>query len=198
MEPGSSHLVLTHHRDALGDGAGLVGDVKDAAPAGHQPVQQFREPPKGVGPEHQVHLPVALFDLLGTVGLLGHAAAHADKLVGFLALGVDQRAHVAQHPHLGVLPDGAGIDEDEIGLGLAVCKVVAHLLQVAPQPLGVGLVLLAAVGIHKGQRGRGAGGVALMELVAEVPLTRHVGGGNFGGLSVQNGSSRKVCINIQS
>ena len=151
-----------------------------------------------MGPEHQVHLPVALLDLLGTVGLLGHAAAHADKLVGLGPLGVDQRAHVAQHPHLGVLPDGAGVDEDKVGLGLAVCKVVAHFLQVAPQPLGVGLILLAAVGIHKGQRGRGAGGVALMEFLAEVPLTLHVGGRNFGGLSVQNGSSRKVCINTQS
>ncbi len=146
------------------------------APAGHKAVEQLREPPQGVGAEDQIHLPVGVLDLLRHVGLLGHAAAHADELAGLGPLGVHQRAHVAQHPHLGVLPDGAGVDDNQVGLRLALGELVPHLAEVAPQPLRVGLVLLAAVGVHKGQ-GRGRpGGEPLVELLAEIPLAVHVRG----------------------
>ena len=185
------HPLLAHQGDALGDGAGLVGNVEDAPPAGHQAVEQLREPPEGVGAEDQIHLPVGVLDLLRHVGLLGHAAAHADELAGLGPLGVHQRAQVAQHPLLGVLPDGAGVDDNQVGLRLALGELVPHLAEVAPQPLRVGLVLLAAVGVHKGQ-GRGRpGGEPLVELLAEIPLAVHVRGGNSGGLSIQAGSSKK-------
>ena len=119
------HLVLAHHRDALGNGAGLVGDLEDASPAGEQGVDKLGELPQHVGAEHQVHVAEGLFDLVGHVLLLGHAAAHADDLVRVAALHVDQGAQVAQHPLLRVLPDGAGVQDDDLGLLLLVGE--AHL-----------------------------------------------------------------------
>ena len=53
---------------------------------------------------------------------------------------------------LGVLPDGAGVDDNDVGLLLVLGEAVAHLLEIAADALGVGLILLTAVGIHKGQR----------------------------------------------
>ena len=64
---------------------------------------------------------------------------------------MDQRPQIAQHPLLGVLPDGAGVQDDDPGLLLVSGEVIAHLAQIAPDPLGVGLALLAAIGVHKGQ-----------------------------------------------
>ena len=113
--------------DALGDGAGLVGDLEDAAPAGEQGVDKFRELPQHVGAEHQVHVAEGLAYLVGHVLLLGHAAAHTDDLVRVAALHVDQGAQVAQHPLLGVLPDGAGVQDDDLGLLLLAGEAVAHL-----------------------------------------------------------------------
>ena len=89
--------------------------------------------------------------LLGHMGLLGHTAAQADDLLRVAALHMDQRPQVAQHPLLGVLPDGAGVQNDDPGLLLIGGEVIAHLAQIAPDALGVGLVLLAAIGVHKGQ-----------------------------------------------
>ena len=51
------------------------------------------------------------------------------------ALGVDQGAHVAEHPLLGVLPDGAGVDDDDAGLLGVVGKAKAHPFQIAPDAL---------------------------------------------------------------
>ena len=50
-----------------------------------------------------------------------------------------------------MLPNGAGIHQHQVGLMLVVGKAVAHLAQIAPQALRVGLVLLAAIGVHHGQ-----------------------------------------------
>ena len=114
--------------------------------------------------------------------LLGHAAAHADDLVRVAALHVDQGSQVAQHPHLGVLPDGAGVDDNQVGLRLALGELVPHLAEVAPQPLRVGLVLLAAVGVYKGQGRLRPGGVDLGNLPAKRKLAVDVrlrdGGGS--------------------
>jgi len=121
------YLVLAHHRDALGDGAGLVGNLENAAPAGEQGVDKLGELPQHVGAEHQVHMAEGLFDLVSHVLLLSHAAAHADDLVRVAALHVDQGPQVAQHPLLGMLPDGAGVQDDDLGLLLLVGEAVAHL-----------------------------------------------------------------------
>ena len=142
---------LADHRDALGDGAGLVLNGEPPPPVGEQGVNHLRELPQGVGAEDQIHVAVGLPDFLGGLGLLHHAPAQADELFRVAALHVDQGASVAQHPLLGVLPDGAGVDDDDPGLLLVLGEAEAHLFQIAPEALGVRLVLLAAVGVHKGQ-----------------------------------------------
>ena len=69
------------------------------------------------------------------------AAAQADHLLRILLLGVGQGAQVAEHPVLRVLPDGAGVQEHQIGLlrvlgeGEAACLQHPHeLLSFCGQP----------------------------------------------------------------
>ena len=127
--------VLADGGDTLGDGPGLVGHREDASPLGEQGVDHLRELPQGVGAEDQVHVAIGLADLLGHMLLLHHAAAQTDELLRVAALGVDQSPHVAQHPLLGVLPDGAGVDDDDAGLLRVIGKTKAHPLQIAPDAL---------------------------------------------------------------
>ena len=49
--------------------------------------------------------------------------------LGILLLRVGQNAQVAEHPLLGVLPDGAGVEDDEIRLLGILRQRKAHLLQ---------------------------------------------------------------------
>ena len=114
------------------------------------------------------------------MGLLGHAAAQADELAGVAALYMHQSAQVAQYPLLGVLPDGAGVDDNDVGLLLVLGEAVAHLLEIAADALGVGLILLTAVGIHKGQRGLGTLGIDLGDGVTMIHLPGDVLPGNGG------------------
>ena len=88
-----------------------------------------------MGAKDQVHVAIGLADLLGHMLLLHHAAAQTDELLRVAALGVDQSTHVAQHPLLGVLPDGAGVDDDNAGLLRVIGKTKAHPLQIAPDAL---------------------------------------------------------------
>ena len=113
-------------------------------------VEELREPPEGLGAEDQVHVAVGGPDLLGHHLLLGHAAAQADDEVGVLLLGVDQAAQQAVDPVLRVLPDGAGVDDDEIRLAGILRKGEAHVPEHPHDALAVRHVLLAAVGIHHG------------------------------------------------
>ena len=91
--------------------------------------QQFRELPKGVGAKHQVHMAVGLLHPLAHPLLLGHAPAQADDLLRVLLLRVGQKAQVAEHPLLGVLPHGAGIQDDQVGLLGVLRKGEAARLQ---------------------------------------------------------------------
>ena len=65
-----------------------------------------------------------------------------------------QRAHVAEHPLLGVLAHGAGVEQNQVGLLDAVADAEAHVLQNALELFAVVDVLLAAVAVHVGH-GRG-------------------------------------------
>ena len=89
-----------------------------------------------------------------------------------------------------MLPDGAGVDDDDPGLLLVAGKAEAHLGQIAPDALGVRLVLLAAVGVHKGQGGRGQLGGQFSGLPAQLQLAVDVGLRDHGGGTFQFGSSR--------
>ena len=106
-----------------------------------------------MGAEDEVHHPEGFFDALPDRLLLGHAAAHGHDEVGVFLLGVVQGADVPEHAQLRVLPDGAGVHGDHVRLGGVGGEAVAAVHEPAPQDLGVGLVLLAAVGVHQGQMG---------------------------------------------
>ena len=71
---------------------------------------------------------------------------------GFFFLKALQRAHVAEHPLLGVLTHGAGVEQDEVGVFDIVAQAVADILQNALDLLAVVDVLLAAVAVDEGQR----------------------------------------------
>ena len=95
--------------DALGHRPGHVLGGKDPLAGGQLLQQQLGELPQQLGAEHQVHVGEGLAQPLGHVLLPGHAAADADHLPRVAALGVGQGPHVAEHPVLGVFPDGAGV-----------------------------------------------------------------------------------------
>ena len=159
--------------------------------------------------EDQVHHRVGHFDLLGHVRLLHHAAADGDDLPGPRLLRVVERAHVAQHAHLRVLAHGAGVDDDDIRLKLVLCEAVAHFGEVSADLLTVGLVLLAAVGVHHGKGPLPVRGHALKNLrtdsalgfdflyIDDFSLNRHGGIllvfsirlGNYSVLAVFNGEN---------
>ena len=123
-----------------------------------------------MGAEHQIHHRVGFFDLLRHVLLLHHAPADGDNLLRLIFLCVVQRAHIAQHPHLRVLPDGAGVHHDHVRLELVLGKAVAHLRKVASDFFAVRLVLLAAVGVHHGQGPPSAVGDLLKDPGADLLL----------------------------
>jgi hypothetical protein len=172
------NLVLAHYRNPFGDGTGLLLHGEDPAPLGEQGVDHLREFPQRLGAEDQIHVAVRFPQLLGRVRLLGHAPAQADKLLWVPPLYVDQGAHIAENPLFGVFPDGTGVDNDDCGLLLAGGEAVAHLGQPAPEPFGVGLVLLAPIGVHKGQGRLGLPGVELGYGLTVVQLCLDLGGGN--------------------
>ena len=76
------------------------------------------------------------------------AAAQADHLLRILLLGVGQGAQVAEHPVLRVLPDGAGVQEHQIGLLRVLGEGEAACLQHPHELLSVRHILLAAEGVH--------------------------------------------------
>ena len=120
--------------------------------------------------EHQVDHGVGHFDLLRHMLLLHHAAAHGDYLARAGLLGVVERADVAQHAHLRMLAHGAGIDNDNVRGKLILRKAAAHLGKVAAQLLAVGLILLAAVGVHHSQHRPALARISLCDLPADALL----------------------------
>ena len=102
-------------------------------------------------PEHQIHHGIGLLQLLGHVLLLHHAAAHRDYLTRALLFAVVKLPDVSQNAHLRVLAHRAGVHDDDVRLKLILRKAVAHLGKIAAYLLAVGLVLLAAVGVHHGK-----------------------------------------------
>jgi hypothetical protein len=59
---------------------------------------------------------------------------------------VAQRAELGEDLVLRLLSNGAGIEQDQVGVFRAIRELVALLLEQAGHPLGVVLVHLAAVG----------------------------------------------------
>ena len=160
--------------DALGHAAVRGRDGEHAPVLGADGAQQLRKAPQLVRAEDKVDDAVGLFQLLGHMLLLRHAAADRDDLAGVVRLGVRQRADVAEHARLGVLAHGAGVHDDDVGREFVLCEVKAHGAQIAAQLFAVGLVLLAAVGIDHGQRLAAAGGEVCAQLRADIQLVLDV------------------------
>ncbi len=161
------HVSVAAAGDALGHDAVVLLGGEYALVREHDPLQQLREAPELMRPEDEIHHRVGALDLLRHVLLLHHAAADRDDLPRAGLFAVVERADVAEHAHLGVLAHGAGIHHDHVRLELVRRKAVAHLLQIAAQLFAVGLVLLAAVGVHHGKRRGAVGGNAAADAQAD-------------------------------
>ena len=102
-----------------------------------------------MGAEAEIHQPEGILHPVTDLLLLGHAAAEDDHQLGVLPLLMDESAHVAEDAHFRVLTNGAGVDADHVRLLLLIGHGIAHVPEPAAKDLAVGLVLLAAVGIHQ-------------------------------------------------
>ena len=138
------------------------------------PVELLRQLPEVVGGEDAIHVGVRLLHPLGDLGLAHHAAADEDLLPRVAALGVDQGPHVAEDPLGGVLPDGAGVDDHQVRPLGGIGEAVAAALQDAPDLLGIGLVLLAAVGLHVSCGRHALGLPPALDIVADLRLPPQV------------------------
>jgi len=140
--------------------------------------------------EDPVHVAVAVFHLFGRRGLRHHAAAEKNLLSRMARLGVHQRADVAEHTRFGVLADGAGVDHDAVGPFLGVGELIAAGDEHPADALGVGLVLLAAVGVDPGERRAAGRAPVVADARAAVLLPGQFFGRNDGGLLIQGDTSR--------
>ena len=145
--------ALAQQGNPLGDGAGGILSGKDPLARGQDLAQELGKAPELVGIENAVHMAVARADFFYHVGLPHHAPAEENLLPRVAALGVHQRAHVSVDPLLGVLADGAGVEDDDVRPLLGLGHFIAAGGEHAANLLGIGLILLAAVGIHIGARG---------------------------------------------
>ena len=100
----------------------------------------------------QIDVGVALAQLFHHVLLVGHAAAQADDEAVLFLLEALQSAHVAENTLLGVLTDGAGVEEDEVRVLGFIAQAVADVYENALDPLAIVDILLAAIAVHKRQR----------------------------------------------
>ena len=143
--------------DAFCDIARRIVDRENALASREDRLQQLREAPELVGVKHTVYMVVAVLDLFDHGGLAHHAATEKNFLRRVAVFGVDQRADISVDARFSVLTDGAGVDDDAVRALLGVRHPVAAFQQHAADALGIGLVLLAAVGIDKGERGPALG-----------------------------------------
>ena len=134
-------------------------------------VQQLGEAPLGLGAEHEIDVVVGIFHLVGHDLLLRHATAETDDLVGLIGLRVAETAEVAVNALFRVLADGAGVEQDDVGLIFIARELVAHLAQHTNEHLAVGHVLLAAERVDQRERRAGAAVVHLAHLARKFLLS---------------------------
>ena len=111
----------------------------DALAAHPDPVTEMRD---RAGPEGDVHLRVELEDPL--LLRLGEAAADRDHEVGVLALPRAGVTEIGGELRVGLLPDRARVEDDDVGVLLRGRLAEAERLEHALDPLGVVAVHLAA------------------------------------------------------
>ena len=111
------------------------------APFAPRAVHELTHPRHGRGAEDQIDVGRAL--LHGGLLELGHAAHDAQHEPGLARLERAQLAELGEDLVLGLLADGAGVDEDQIGVGFHVGELVAMLAQQGERLLQI-LTLVAA------------------------------------------------------
>src|SRR5437764_41545 len=125
-----------------------TGTCSCGATASHSAIagaEQLGEAAIAVGPDQQVDVRGALAQALAEV--LRHAARYPEPHVGAAPLVARELAEPADDALLGVLADGAGVQEDHVGPIGAGGLPVAVRREMAEHQLGVGDVHLAAVGL---------------------------------------------------
>ena len=138
-----------------------------------------------MGIEYTVDVAVALLDPLSDLTLPHHAAAQENFLPWMASLGVHQRADIAVHARLGVLADGAGIDDDAVGALFSIHNGVAARGQHAADALGIGLVLLTAVGVDECARGDALREPVMFDSIADLLLAAQILLRDDGGVAFQ-------------
>src|SRR5699024_2745027 len=83
----------------------------------------------------------------GVPVLLGHASADGDLQAGMVLLDLRELAEVAVETVVGVLAHGTGVEDDDIGLVVAVRLNVAGIVEESGETLGVVHVHLTSVGL---------------------------------------------------
>ncbi len=145
-DEGADAVLIQPHRGDFG--VGLLGGEQHVDPLAARLglADQARQIAVGIGPGDDVDPGGALDELLSQT--LGHAADDADDERG---TGFPQPFHLGQAAPdalLGVVADGAGIDEDDVGLLGIVGMDVALLLHDRDDDLRIADVHLAAVGLE--------------------------------------------------
>ena len=157
-QPGAE-LALPPDGDVLHDDGALGGLQQDPLVLLQLLGDELGQGIDAVHTEDQIHIGIALAQLFHHMLLVGHAAAQADHQAGLFLLEALQGTHVAEDPLLGVLPHGAGVEEDQVRVLRLVAQAVADIHQHTLDALAVVDVLLAAVAVDESQR-RGVVGAA--------------------------------------
>ena len=105
-----------------------------------------------------------------------------------------QRTDVAEHAVLRVLADGAGVDDDAVRALLLVHDAVAARLQYPADALGVGFVLLTAVGIDKGPGRDALRKPVFFDFFTDLPLRAKQLRRDLGGFPFQGATSDILVI----
>ena len=128
----------------------VLGDKRPLSPQLSTLIKQnLGQLPQMMGRKHPVHLGKALANPRFHLGLPRHAAAEKNFLIRMPPLGMAQGTQVAKYPLLGVFPNRAGVDDNQIRALRLRLRVVAHFNEHSQHPLAVRFILLAAVGVDQ-------------------------------------------------
>ena len=137
-------------------------------------VDEARQIAIGVRADHQVHQ-LLLFEQL-VPQALGHAAEDAHLELGVVALAAFEVLQPVADPLLGIVPDRAGVEQNQIGLAFVLRRSVAGLGEDARDDFTVAEVHLATVALEVQlafAHGAGLQGLALAGFVDGVVAWSH-------------------------
>ena len=121
----------------------------DALAAGIHLIQKRGQRAVSVGAHHQVYIQIAFQKLF--LEAFGHAAHQAHLEPGALLLERGELLEPVQHPLFGMVADGTGVHQYQIGFR-AVGRGIVAVFQKGNQNLRIGKIHLASVGLYKQKR----------------------------------------------